>query len=157
MIMDITHNHPQTENAASDDAEDFCLAHLFIVEDDRGRREFLLEDPVYSIGRDPKCDIRLASQFVSRRHATLVKLVGENGQYYYRIVDGNLKAKPSSNGILINGHKQPAHDLQNEDEVVFSPRVRAVYYILRPDTTMSEATNGFDDTVVNPEMEQASG
>jgi pSer/pThr/pTyr-binding forkhead associated (FHA) protein len=67
--------------------------HLLIIEDDKGRREFVLDGPVYSIGRDPKCDVRLVSQFVSRRHATLVQLLNDNGTYYYRIVDGNLKAK----------------------------------------------------------------
>ena len=52
--------------------------HLLIIEDDRGRKEFILERPIYSIGRDRDCDIRLASQFVSRRHATLVRLPREN-------------------------------------------------------------------------------
>ena len=79
--------------------------HLFIIEDEKGRREYTLDAPVYSIGRDPKCDIRLVSQFVSRRHATLVQLPNEDGSYYYRIVDGNLKGKGSANGLLINGRK----------------------------------------------------
>ncbi|HBE31400.1 MAG TPA: phosphopeptide-binding protein, partial [Cyanobacteria bacterium UBA11368] len=33
--------------------------HLLIVEDDKGRKEVVLKAPVYSIGRDPQCDIRL--------------------------------------------------------------------------------------------------
>ncbi|MGV0108305.1 hypothetical protein NSTCB13_07237 [Nostoc sp. DSM 114160] len=28
--------------------------HLLIIEDDQGRKEFSLEHPVYSIGRDPR-------------------------------------------------------------------------------------------------------
>lgn len=48
-------------------------SHILIVEDDQGRKEFTLERPIYSIGRDRECDIRLVSQFVSRRHATLVR------------------------------------------------------------------------------------
>ncbi|NET48301.1 MAG: FHA domain-containing protein, partial [Merismopedia sp. SIO2A8] len=108
--------------------------HLIIIEDDKGRREFTLDSPVYSIGRDPKCDIRLISQFVSRRHATLVQLPKEEGDgYYYRIVDGNLKGKASSNGLIINGKKEAAHDLKDEDRIVFGPGVDATYYMLNRD------------------------
>jgi hypothetical protein len=56
---------------------------------------------VYSIGRDPRCDIRLFSQFVSRRHATLVRLPREDGSSFYRIVDGDAKGKPSANGLQL--------------------------------------------------------
>lgn len=132
------------------------LSSILIVEDDKGRREFTLEGSVYNIGRDPKCDIRLASQFVSRHHATLVQLpAGEqdDSTYYYRIVDGNLKGKPSANGILINGRKTAAHDLKNEDEIVFSPKVRAIYYQLQRDgTTNTIPPDEFDITLINPGM-----
>jgi pSer/pThr/pTyr-binding forkhead associated (FHA) protein len=106
--------------------------HILIVEDDKGRRDYILDGPVYSIGRAPKCDIRLVSQFVSRRHATLVQLSNEDGTYYYRIVDGNLKGKISSNGLLINSRKLREHNLINEDEIVFGPGVQAIYYLLKP-------------------------
>ncbi len=132
---------------------DARLNHLLIIEDDKGRKEFTLDGPVYSIGRDPRCDIRLFSQFVSRRHATLVRLPREDGSYYYRIVDGDSKGKPSSNGLLINGRKLPAHDLQNEDEVVFGPQVRAIYYLLKQDTVPSgPPTDEFDITLIGPNM-----
>jgi pSer/pThr/pTyr-binding forkhead associated (FHA) protein len=49
--------------------------YLLIVEDDKGRKEIPLGKAMYSIGRDPKSDIRLFSQFVSRRHATLVRRI----------------------------------------------------------------------------------
>lgn len=53
--------------------------HLLIIEDDKGRKEFTLGESTYSIGRDPKSDIRLFSQFVSRHHATLVQRHREDG------------------------------------------------------------------------------
>jgi pSer/pThr/pTyr-binding forkhead associated (FHA) protein len=105
--------------------------HLLIIEDDKGRREFVLTAPLYSIGRDPTCDIRLVSQFVSRRHATLVQLPNEDGSFYHRIVDGNARGKVSANGLLINGRKLQACKLQHEDEIVFGPQVRAIYYLHR--------------------------
>lgn len=126
--------------------------HLLIIEDDKGRREFVLDAPVYSLGRDPKCDIRLVSQFVSRRHATLLQLPNEDGTYYYRIVDGNLKGTPSVNGFLINGRKLQTHDLKNQDEVVFGPRVRAIYYLLSREAVLTVPLDEFDITLISPNM-----
>ncbi|MGM3305393.1 FHA domain-containing protein [Anabaena sp. WFMT] len=129
--------------------------HLLIIEDDQGRKEFPLENPVYSIGRDRNCNIRLMSQFVSRHHATLVRLPRKNNSqsYYYRIVDGDPKGKPSSNGLMINGRKIPAHDLKNEDEIVFGPQVRAIYYLLK-NTHRPGQTDAveYDITLINPGM-----
>lgn len=124
--------------------------HLLIVEDDKGRKEFVLTKAVYSIGRDPTCTIRLYSQFVSRRHATLLQLPKPDGSYYYRIVDGDAKGKASANGLIINGRKSPAHDLRNEDEVVFGPQVRAIYYQLQRDSVPSGPIDDFDITLINP-------
>ena len=121
-------------------------SHLLIVEDDQGQWELLLEEPIYSIGRDPKCDIRLVSQFVSRRHATLVQFPNEDGlSYYYRIVDGNLRGKLSANGLLVNGQKLPARDLQNGDEIVFAPKIKVVYWLI--DQEQQEPTDGESATV----------
>lgn len=128
------------------------LNHLLIIEDDRGRREFLLDAPRYSIGRDPKCDIRLVSQFVSRRHATLEQCTQPDGSFYYRIVDGNANGRPSANGLLINGRKLQAHNLINEDEVVFGPKVRAIYYLLRRDAVVTVPPDEFDITLISPNM-----
>ena len=61
------------------------LSSILIVEDSQGRREIVLDSSVYSVGRDAKCDIRLASQFVSRHHVTLVQLPRDDETYYYRI------------------------------------------------------------------------
>lgn len=127
-------------------------SHLLIIEDDKGRREYTLDSPVYSIGRDPKCDIRLVSQFVSRRHATLVQLPNEDGTYYYRIVDGNLKGRPSANGLLINGRKLPIHDLQDQDRIIFGPQVQAVYYLLKRDAISTVPPDEFDITLIDPKM-----
>jgi pSer/pThr/pTyr-binding forkhead associated (FHA) protein len=136
-------------------ASEINESHLLIIEDDQGRKEVTLERPVYSIGRDRDCDICLNSQFVSRRHAVLVRLPrDDNSQsYYYRIVDGDSKGKPSANGLVINGRKLPAHDLKNEDEVVFGPQVRAIYYLLKDSmqTGQTDASE-YDITLINPGM-----
>ena len=128
------------------------LSSILIVEDSQGRREIVLDSSVYSVGRDVKCDIRLASQFVSRHHATLVQLPKDDETDYYRIVDGNLKGKPSANGMLINGRKLQAHDLKNDDEIVFGPQARAIYYQLKRDTTSTVPPDEFDITLISPNM-----
>jgi pSer/pThr/pTyr-binding forkhead associated (FHA) protein len=126
--------------------------HLLILEDDKGRKEVPLENNAYSIGRDPKCDIRLFSQFVSRQHATLLRKIRDDGSYYYRILDGDAQGKASANGLLINGRKLPAHDLQDEDEIVFGPQVRAIYYLLKRDTVPTAPPDEFDITLISPGM-----
>jgi len=127
--------------------------HILIVEDDKGRKEFSLEKPVYSIGRDQTCDIRLASQFVSRRHATLLQKQRDDGTFYYQIVDGDAKGKVSANGLLINGRKHQAHDLRDEDEIVFGPQVRARYFLLKRDATSANVPpDEFDITLISPGM-----
>ncbi|WP_249781261.1 FHA domain-containing protein [Leptothermofonsia sichuanensis] len=126
--------------------------HLLIIEDDKGSRQLVLDEPVYSIGRDLDCDIRLASLFVSRRHATLVRVSMGDGDYTYRIVDGDLDGQRSANGLLINGKQLQSHDLQNEDKVVFGPRVQFTYFYLSRDPAPTEPPDGiFDDvTLINP-------
>jgi hypothetical protein len=53
---------------------------------------------------------------------------------------------------MINGRKLQAHDLQNEDEVVFGPQVRAIYYSLKRDAIMTVPPDEFDITLISPNM-----
>lgn len=127
--------------------------HILTVEDDKGRREVLLEDMTYSIGRDKSCTIRLSSQFVSRRHATLMRCLQEDGTVYYRIIDGDTEGKPSANGLLINGRKESSHDLKSGDEIVFGPQVFAIYHLQQRDTfPTSPPDDPFDITLIDPAM-----
>ena len=103
------------------------LVPVLVIEDDWGRREIVLEKPTYSIGRDPKNDICLHSQFASRQHATLIRIPHRDGFYSYQMTDGNLQGKRSTNGLMINGRKEVSSDLQHEDVIVFGPQVRAIY------------------------------
>ena len=128
------------------------LNHILIIEDDQGRKELTLDAPIYSIGRDSQADIRLFSQFVSRRHATLIQSSRKDGSTYYQIIDGDANGKPSANGLLINGCKLLDHELRNEDEIVFGPQVRAIYYILRRETLITGSQDEWDVTLIGPNM-----
>lgn len=132
--------------------------HYLIVEDDKGRQEFHLKEPKYVIGRDNKCDIRLHSQFVSRRHATLLRCLELDGTAYYRIVDGDVGGKPSANGLLINTRKVPSHNLKHGDEIVFGPQVFAIYQYRQRDTFPTiPPDDPFDITLIDPHMMMSEG
>lgn len=103
---------------------------LLIIEDDWGRREIILERDSYLLGRDPNADICLHSQFVSRQHAVLTRKSLPTGHAVYRITDGNVNGKASTNGILVNGQKHQSADLTGEDVIVFGPKVRATFRLL---------------------------
>lgn len=124
--------------------------HRLIIEDSKGQEEYTLEESMYTIGRDPNCDIRLSSYFVSRHHATLVRFPDEEGGYYYRIVDGNLKGKLSANGLLINGRRLQTHDLTSQDKIIFGPQVQAFYYLLEREHHTTTPPDEFDITLINP-------
>ncbi|HBB32412.1 MAG TPA: phosphopeptide-binding protein [Cyanobacteria bacterium UBA8803] len=126
--------------------------HWLIIEDDKGRREIPLGGEIYSMGRDPSCDIRLFSMFVSRRHATLVRIDREVGNYDYQIVDGDLEGNVSSNGIVINSRKVTTHSLKHKDEVVFACGVKAKYYLIKRDETKAGSNDPFDITLIDPAM-----
>jgi pSer/pThr/pTyr-binding forkhead associated (FHA) protein len=136
--------------------------HFLLIEDDKGRKEIILKNPTYSIGRDRNCDIRLHSQFVSRRHATLLKFLRDDGQSHYRIVDGDSQGNTSANGIIIDGRKVYHHDLKNGDKVIFGRQVSATYQYRQRDIFPTiPPDDPFDITLIDPSMmdnsEEATG
>uniref|UniRef100_B8HSR9 histidine kinase n=1 Tax=Cyanothece sp. (strain PCC 7425 / ATCC 29141) TaxID=395961 RepID=B8HSR9_CYAP4 len=113
------------------DSERQRVRHLLVLEDTAGRRPILLEAATYSIGRDPTNSIVLHSKLVSRQHAILLRVTSpESSAYLFRIIDGDLQGKRSTNGILVNGQRCNAHDLQQGDTIVFGGDVKARYYVV---------------------------
>lgn len=104
--------------------------HMLRVDDDKGIREIILDAPRYSIGRDPQCDIRVFSQFISRHHATLVQMPNDNDleSFYYLIFDGIPTGRQSANGLFINGQQLQVHTLYPQDEIAIG-QARLVYYM----------------------------
>ncbi|WP_448527510.1 ATP-binding protein [Parathermosynechococcus lividus] len=107
------------------------VRHLLVLEDTAGRRPILLEAATYSIGRDPTNSIVLHSKMVSRQHGLLLRVTSpESNSYLFRLIDGDLQGKRSTNGILVNGQRTIAHDLRSGDMIVFGGDVRARYLTL---------------------------
>lgn len=108
-----------------------AVRHLLVLEDSEGRRPILLEAATYSIGRDPTNSIVLHSKMVSRQHAILLRVTSpETNSYLFRLIDGDLQGKRSTNGTLVNGQRIVAHDLRGGDMIVFGGDVRARYLTL---------------------------
>lgn len=117
--------------------------HRLVVVDETGSREFILDRPIYSVGRDPQCDIILNSRFTSRYHATLIQNLHQSGMFSYRIVDGNyqfvdgeLIGKPSENGMWVNGQKQEIHYLRHGDEIILG--LAEMVYYFKPHPSISD-------------------
>ncbi|WP_404788947.1 ATP-binding protein [Altericista sp. CCNU0014] len=105
--------------------------HLLIIDDAEGRRTVPLEAATYSIGRDATNSVVLHSKMVSRQHAILLRVTSpDSSTYLFRIIDGDLQGKRSTNGLIINGRRLFSHDLKHGDMVVFGGDVRAKYYAI---------------------------
>ncbi|MCG9891919.1 MAG: ATP-binding protein [Thermosynechococcaceae cyanobacterium MS004] len=105
--------------------------HLLIIDDAEGRRTIALEATTYSIGRDGTNSIVLHSKMVSRQHAILLRVTSpDSSNYLFRIIDGDLQGKRSTNGLMINGRKLFSHDLKHGDMLVFGGDVKAKYYAI---------------------------
>jgi pSer/pThr/pTyr-binding forkhead associated (FHA) protein len=107
--------------------------HILTLKDASGTRSVALDAATVSIGRDSNNTIVLTSKAVSRQHAILLRLPLPGGGYRYRLLDGNSAGKPSTNGVVVNGKRCSAHDLNNGDALLFGGQVKASYQVLPAD------------------------
>ncbi|MFN3927260.1 MAG: EAL domain-containing protein [Pseudanabaenaceae cyanobacterium] len=150
----------------SDQSEATPILHCLIVEDPKGIRTIQLSATTYSIGRNPNNNIVLRSQMVSRQHAILLRVpMPQLTQHLFRIIDGNLQGKRSTNGILINGKRKFSHILSHNDEIIFSRDTRAVYQMVSeldsapstiPNQPKNQTATGQETLLVVPDRDIAS-
>ncbi|MCM1981591.1 response regulator [Lyngbya confervoides] len=107
------------------------LRHVLSIHDRSGKRTVVLEEATYTIGRHEHNAIVLDSATVSRSQAILLRLTlpGE-AEYQFRLQDGDLNGKPSTNGTWVNGQKCTLRDLVHGDEILLGRDVTAKYYLL---------------------------
>lgn len=102
--------------------------HWLIIEDNQGKRTVVLEAVTCTVGRDSTNSIVLHSQLVSRQHAILLRVTTpETATHLFRLIDGNLQGKCSTNGITVNNQHCFSHDLKHGDVIVFGGHVQAKY------------------------------
>ncbi|MGA0198124.1 MAG: EAL domain-containing protein [Prochlorotrichaceae cyanobacterium] len=106
-----------------------AIRHFLVIEDSQGKRLFPLRSASYSLGRDSRNSILLNSKSVSRQHALLLRItLPDSDQYLFRVLDGNLRGKRSTNGLFINGERSTAHDLRHGDLIEFGTNDVIVTY-----------------------------
>lgn len=107
------------------------FSHVLVLEDENSRQTIILEEANYSIGRDPRNKISLASKKVSRFHATLLRRTDtKNRSFSYWLLDGDLQGNRSTNGIFINEKRCLVQELKHEDIIRLGFEIQASYYIL---------------------------
>ena len=103
------------------------VRHLLILEDLQGQRIIPLQEITYLLGRDFRNSIVLRDPSVSRQHAILLRVTVPSEDYHFRLIDGDLKGKRSTNGLLVNGTRLSFRDLQHGDFIEFGKQAHAQY------------------------------
>ncbi|PZD74461.1 Cyclic di-GMP phosphodiesterase Gmr [Acaryochloris thomasi RCC1774] len=119
------------QTAATDSAPTSLqqVRHLLVLQDSNGERVVPLDASTYSIGRHQANSIVIQDKAVSRHHALLLRIPDpQSGNFFFRIVDGNLQGKRSHNGLWINGQRYYSQDLKDQDTIAFSAKIHATYH-----------------------------
>jgi len=108
--------------------KNYSEKHLLTIKDPKNESVINLGAITCSIGRDPNNMIVLNYPQISRHHATLLRITtsGSNN-YQFRIIDGDLNGRRSSNGIKVNNKACLSYDLQDGDVITFNNNLTAVY------------------------------
>ncbi|ELS00027.1 EAL domain-containing protein [Gloeocapsa sp. PCC 73106] len=105
--------------------------YLVVLTEEPGqKREFYLENQVYSVGRHSRNDIVLYSECVSRHHATFLKVKYNHVEQdeVFWIIDGDLKGNRSTNGLIVNEKRCLSHELKHGDIITLANQVTIQYY-----------------------------
>ncbi len=98
-----------------------------------------LDKKLYRIGRNGSSDISLNFKGISRVHASV---------YFsddsFWIIDGELKGKPSTNGLKVNGQSISIKKLEPFDSITFIKGISAIFLEFEGDALSG---NAFEDSV----------
>lgn len=93
----------------------------------KNNRYIELNSDIFTLGRDSSKDVRIKNDLISRDHATFIRTPISQSEYAYRVVDGGLTSKSSTNGIYINSKRCYIRMLQHGDIISFSNKYEAIY------------------------------
>lgn len=103
--------------------------HILVVQDCKDRRMITLKKNIYTLGRASKNGIVIYDRQVSRCHATLVRKQDMGTKKYsFWLIDGDLKGKRSTNGLLINNKQCLSRKLKIGDVIALGDATTLNYY-----------------------------
>ena len=104
--------------------------HILQIEDASGSRTVRLTAATYSIGRDSVSNsIVVPDPAVSRTHAMFLRMPLPGNRYQYRVIDGDVTGKKSTNGVFVNGQPCNERKLRTGDTIMLGERARLSYLI----------------------------
>jgi phage shock protein A len=98
--------HPMSESSESSESESVTAPKIFCLTADLPE-PFVMSKDAITIGRAPDCDIQIATDFVSRQHATIRR---EN-------FDTIIEDRSSTNGVFVNAQRIKRKALTDGDEI----------------------------------------
>ena len=103
--------------------------HILVIKDLKDRRMITLKKEIYTLGRASKNGIIIYDRQVSRYHATLVRKQNmRTKKYFFWLIDGDLKGKRSTNGLLINNKQCLSRKLKIGDVIALGDDTTIKYY-----------------------------
>lgn len=127
------------------------LEHSLQVSSPEGSQHIALKEGTYSIGRIPGNSIVINSPEISKQHAILLRItVPDSDHHVFRLVDGNLKGKSSTNGLFVNGVRRSSHILRHGDEIVFGVQTKAVYACTSKPESAAPHNPDLDEKTLDP-------
>ncbi|MEO1620804.1 MAG: ATP-binding protein [Cyanobacteria bacterium J06632_3] len=124
------------------------MQHLLVITDSEGRRVVELNEDSSSIGRDSGNSITIDSYEISRQHAMLLRVTypGKVG-HVFRITDGNLQGKPSTNGLFVNGKRTDSCILKHGDEIALGTEVTIRYLATKEKIDPEQIVSDGEDSI----------
>ncbi|MDJ0726447.1 MAG: FHA domain-containing protein [Prochloraceae cyanobacterium] len=103
--------------------------HILVIKDRKERRMITLTKDIYTLGRSSKNGIVIYDRQVSRYHATLVRKQDmRTKKYSFWLIDGDLKGRRSTNGLLVNNKQSLSRKLKIGDVIGLSGTTTLKYY-----------------------------
>lgn len=102
---------------------------VLVIRDQLGAHAYEMNQEFYILGRSKHATIHLMGSTVSRIHAAIYRVQGDDGCAHFLLVDGHPESKqPSTNGSYINGNRISEQCLQSCDKLAFGTDVTGLFF-----------------------------
>ncbi|MBE9222046.1 diguanylate cyclase [Cyanobacterium stanieri LEGE 03274] len=130
------------------------LKHILSLELNTGKKVFLLEKNIHSVGRSSSNSIIINHRVTSRHHGSIIKVIYQKKDrdkfdIAFWIVDGDFKGNKSRNGLFVNTQKINIHKLSPGDIIIFGGvEIRGKYDIFNSESQVF-FSNSSQDNIEN--------